>query len=368
MVFKKAVCMKALSFVLMFVLCITLCFSVLVSCNSQKSEEKFTKTFIDYFDTVTTITGYADNEEEFLEVADLVEERLWEYHKLYDAYHSKADPGMEQLYAGVTNVKDINALVDGQHQLCKVDEKLIELLLFSKEMYELTNGETNVAMGSVLSLWHDEREKAERYPQSAALPDADALTDAYLHTDINDIVIDEENCTVFLRDPKMLLDVGAIAKGYATEMIALELEEMGVSGYGLSVGGNVRLIGAKPNGEKWNVGIENPFDPYADYVENLKVADMSVVTSGSYQRYYVVNGQRYHHIIDKDTLYPADYFASVSVITENSGLADALSTALFSMPLENGKELIESLEGVEAIWVLTDNTKILSSGISNFKH
>ena len=165
----------------------------------------------------------------------------------------------------------------------------------------------------------------------------------------------------------MLLDVGAVAKGYATEMIARELKEMGVSGYGLSVGGNVRLIGTKPGGEKWNVGIENPNDAYGGYVENLSVADVSVVTSGSYQRYYVVDGAIYHHIIDKDTLYPSDYFASVSIITENSALADALSTALFSMPIENGRALINGIENTEAIWGYKDGTVVSSDGLSRFK-
>ena len=353
---------------LSFALCISLVFCSFVSCESGKSKEKFTKTLAgNYFDTDTTITGYSESEKEFTKIADLVEERLWEYHKLYDAYHSKTDPGLEKLYAGITNIKDINALVDGQHVVQKVDKKLIDLLLYCKEIYELTDGETNVAMGSVLSLWHNERDKAKENPSEAALPNAQALVNAYKHTSIDDLIINEEESTVFLNDPEMLLDVGAVAKGYATEMIALELEAMGVSGYGLSVGGNVRLIGSKPGGEKWKVGIQNPFNTYADYVDTIRVSSTSVVTSGTYQRFYVVNGLSYHHIIDKDTLYPSVYFASVSVITKNSALADALSTALFSMSLESGKTLVEGLDGVEVIWVLNDGEVVSSSGIQNLK-
>ena len=355
--------MRSISFLLLFSMLVC-CLS---SCKTEKRKEKFTKTLLDYFDTVTTITGYADNKGEFDKVVKLVEDRLWEYHKLYDAYHSKNDSGLADLYAGVTNIKDINALVNGQHVVCKVDQKLIDLLLYCKEIYALTGGETNVAMGSVLKLWHDERENASVNSSLASLPKEESLLAASMHADINDIIINEDEGTVFLADPEMLLDVGAVAKGYATEMIARELKEMGVSGYGLSVGGNVRLIGTKPGGEKWNVGIENPNDAYGGYVENLSVADVSVVTSGSYQRYYVVDGAIYHHIIDKDTLYPSDYFASVSIITENSALADALSTALFSMPIENGRALINGIENTEAIWVYKDGTVVSSDGLSRFK-
>ena len=358
--------MKAFIRFVSFFLVFSMLVCGLASCKAQKSKEKFTKTLLDYFDTVTTVTGYADSKEEFDEVVELIEERLWEYHKLYDAYHSKNDKGLEDLYAGVTNIKDINAVVDGQHTVCNVDKKLVDMLLYCKEIYTLTSGETNVAMGSVLSLWHNEREKWEN-SQPASLPDEVALVEAAKHTDINDIVIDEAAGTVFLADPEMLLDVGAVAKGYATEMIALELEKMGISGYGLSVGGNVRLIGSKPGGENWNIGIENPFDAYGGYVENISVSDVAVVTSGSYQRYYVVNGIKYHHIIDKDTLHPSEYFESVTIVTKNSALADALSTALFSMSLESGKALIEEIDGAEALWVQKDGSTISSSGFSRLK-
>ena len=206
--------MRSISFLLLFSMLVC-CLS---SCKTEKRKEKFTKTLLDYFDTVTTITGYADNKGEFDKVVKLVEDRLWEYHKLYDAYHSKNDSGLAELYAGVTNIKDINALVDGQHVVCKVDQKLIDLLLYCKEIYALTGGETNVAMGSVLKLWHDERENASVNSSLASLPKEESLLAASMHADINDIVINEQERTVFLADPEMLLDVGAVAKGYATEM------------------------------------------------------------------------------------------------------------------------------------------------------
>lgn len=364
--YERELTVKILTRFAALVACVSLLILSLASCKVEKSKEKFTKTYYKYFDTITTVTGYAENEEAFLKANELIESRLSEYHKLYDAYNSKNDAGYEKNYAGVTNIKDINALVDGKHEVCRVDRRLIDLLLYCKEIYELTGGETNVAMGSVLRLWHDERSLALKNPDAARLPDADRLQAAASHTNIENLVIDEENNTVFISDPDMTLDVGAVAKGYATEMIARELEAEGYEGYALSVGGNVRTIGSKPGGKKWSVGIENPESEFLPYVETVNIAGESVVTSGSYQRYYTVAGVRYNHIIDKDTLYPSQYFDSVSVITKNSALADALSTALFSMPLEEGMALIDRIDGAEAVWISKSGEKHVSKGFSAY--
>lgn len=357
--------MKHILRVVSLLLVLTAIFTLLASCKQAKGKEKFTRTYIEYFDTVTTVIGYAESKSEFLEVAEFIEDRLLEYHKLYDAYHSATDDGYEEEYSGITTIKDINALVGGEHLVRKVDRKTIDLLLFAKEMYGVTGGETNVAMGSVLKLWHDKREMASRNPSEASLPEYEALRAAASHMDINGIIIDEEESTVFLSDPNMILDVGAVAKGYAVEMIARELTDMGVSGYAISAGGNVRLIGSKPGDENWSIGIENP-DLFSSYIETLSLSDKSVVTSGSYQRYYTVGNKAYHHIIDKDTLFPSVYFQSVSVITENSAMADALSTALFCMSLKEGMALVEGLEDVEAVWLSADGVKTVSSGISSY--
>ena len=190
----------------------------------------------------------------------------------------------------------------------------------------------------------------------------DKLTEASAHTDIDCLVIDEISSTVTLTDPEMTLDVGAIAKGYATEMIAKALEAKGVNGYVLNVGGNVRVLGAKPSGEPFTVGIENPSDGDEPYLAYLSMSGGSLVTSGSYQRYYIVDGKRYHHIIDKDTLMPAEGFVSVSVLTPHSGMGDALSTALFCMSLEDGMSLIASLPDTEAQWLLPNGTIYTSDG------
>jgi len=165
----------------------------------------------------------------------------------------------------------------------------------------------------------------------------------------------------------MTLDVGAIAKGYAVEETAKWMKEQGIEGYILNVGGNVRIIGARPDGKGWTVGIENPeTDSENGYIVYLSFNDMSLVTSGSYQRFYVVDGKSYHHIINPDTLYPAENFLSVSVLCESSAMADALSTALFSMTLDEGKNLIEKMENTEVLWVLPDGKQEMTKGFKNY--
>ncbi|MBE6634682.1 MAG: FAD:protein FMN transferase [Ruminococcaceae bacterium] len=333
---KKIFCKIIFSLVLL-----SLLLSVF-GCNEQISKQKFSKVYFDHFDTVTTVVGYENSKEEFNSVAALVNTRLYEYHKLYDIYNS---------YSTITNLCDINSAA-GKEPL-KVDKRIIDMLLYAKEAYEMTGGETNIAMGSILSLWHEKREQGSQDPDNASLPTDQELRAAAAHTDISALQIDENASTVLITDPDMRLDVGAVAKGYATEMIARELESMGKHGYVLNVGGNIRIVGTKPGGEPWRVAVENPGIPGSsyEYVRELSLSSGAMVTSGSYQRYYVVDGKRYHHIIDKDTLYPSEYFLSVSVICDNSALADVLSTALFSMPYEEGIALVSSIDSAEALWV-----------------
>lgn len=313
--------------------------STLTSCTKTSDEKKkFTESFIDYFDTVATVTGFEKDVESFDKVADDVEYMLKGYHELFDIYNS---------YSGVNNIRTINE--NAGVKAVKVDDRIIDLLLFSKEIYDLTKGKTDVTLGAALRLWHNEREKGISAPESAALPDESALNAAGQLRGFQYLQIDAENKTVFITEKGISLDVGAVAKGYATEKIAMQLEARGVTGYALNIGGNIRVIGDKPDGTKWTAAVR---DPDSDgYLMNINLDMKSFVTSGSYQRFYTVNGKRYHHIINPETLYPSDTFSSVSVLTDDSGKADSLSTALFSMTLEEGKMLIASLPDTEAVWV-----------------
>lgn len=314
--------------------------------TGETASKRYEATFLTLFDTVTTIVGYAETEADFTATAQAIHDDLLEYHQLYDIYNE---------YEGMNNLKTVNDHA-GEAPV-SVDRKIIDLLLFSKDLYTRTGGKVNIAMGSVLSLWHDARELGVQYPDEAALPDRDALERAAAHTDINSIQIDEEKDTVFFSDPEVRLDVGAIAKGYAVQQVCGSAP----AGLLISVGGNVCATGPKPEtGQPWVVGIQNPDAP-EEYLHTIYVEDFSVVTSGDYQRYFTVDGVAYHHIIDPDTLFPADYWRSVTILCPDSGLADALSTALFTLPRQEGQALLDAF-GAQAMWVRPDGSILYSPG------
>jgi len=304
-------------------------------------QQRYQASFLTLFDTVTTVIGYADSEEDFRAQTQEIHDRLLEYHQLFDIYES---------YDGISNLKTVND--NAGIAPVEVDERIISLLTACREIYDKTGGQVNVAMGSVLQLWHDARTLAIDDPERAALPDETALHSAAEHTGFDTVVIDEAASTVFLADSAQSLDVGAIAKGWALEQVCKTLPE----GLLISVGGNVRATGPRPtDGSPWIVGVQSPDGEANDYLHTVYNSGGSAVSSGDYQRYFTVDGQRYHHIIDPDTLYPASYWRAVTILCTDSGLADALSTALFTLPLEEGKALAESC-GAEAMWMAADGT------------
>ncbi len=309
------------------------------------------KSYFTYFDTVSYVYSYAgDSAEQFDERSAEVSDILGEYHRLFDIYHE---------YSGVNNLCTLNLNAGGEP--IEVDEKLIDFLLYARELYQATDGEMNVMMGAVLRIWHDLRDAASDDPGAARLPTEEELSTAAEHTDFSLLEIDEDARTVRIADPAASIDVGALGKGYATEMAARALEAEGVSSYVLNVGGNIRIIGTKPDGTGWVTGVKDPRNT-SEFAIKLRLADTSCVTSGVYERYYTVDGVRYHHIIDKDTLFPAEYFSSLTVITKNSALADALSTALFCMPYDDGAALAEKL-GVDVLWIFPDGEMKYTPGI-----
>ena len=314
--------------------------------GAQETQPKqYTATFLTLFDTVTTVIGRADSQEAFEKTAQAVHDQLLVYHQLFDIYND---------YDGISNLKTVND--QAGIAPVKVDSRIIQLLQDCKRYYDATGGRVNVAMGSVLQLWHEARSDGIDDPANACLPDTDALAEAAKHTDIHNIVIDEAASTVFLSDPDMRLDVGAIAKGWAAQQVVKESPK----GLLISVGGNVCATGAKDStGTPWVVGIQNPDG--GDYLHTIYVTEGSVVTSGDYQRAYLVDGRVYHHIIDPDTLYPSTYWRSVTVICDDSALADALSTALFLLPQEEGQQLLNQLNA-EAMWVNAQGERFYSPG------
>ena len=310
--------------------------------------KQYTATFLTLFDTVTTVIGRAQSEEAFQEQAQAVHDDLLVYHQLFDIYND---------YEGLNNLKTVND--NAGVAPVAVDREIIELLLDCRDYYDLTDGRVNVAMGSVLRLWHEARSDGLDDPLNAYLPEQEALLEAAKHCSLDAVVIDETACTVYLTDPDTRLDVGAVAKGWAAQRVSEKAPE----GLLISVGGNVCATGPKDDaGTPWVIGVQNPDG--GEYLHTVYHSFGSVVTSGDYQRAYAVDGVVYHHIIDPDTLYPGTYWRSVTIVCDDSGLADCLSTALFLLPLEEGQALLDQTDA-EAMWVNSAGEEFLSPGFED---
>lgn len=333
--------------------------------GTQKALEKFSYGFVGTFDTVITITAYAENQAQFDDWMHLAEERFTQLHQLYDQFND---------YPNVHNIKTINDMA-GKKSV-QVDPRIIGMLKRSIELYEQTGSKVNVAMGAVLKLWSEARDQ-----MPPRLPDQTQLVAAAQHMDIRKIVIDEQASTVFLDDPQMSLDVGAVAKGYATALIAQELEAAGAQHVLINSGSSSLTLVGRPSGrDNWVIGIRNPLSvlpdpddppgpPPKDVPENialLKLHDKSISTSGDYQRFVSVDGHTYHHLIDPATLYPAQYFRSVTVVADDGTDADFLSSALFLLPYEESRALAQRLGNIEAMWVFSDMRIEMTEGLRDW--
>ena len=316
-------------------------------CASLQPQTQYTATFLELFDTVTTILGFSHSREDFEQQAQQLRDQLYRYHQLFDIYND---------YEGIHNIKTINDLAGISP--VEVDPAIIQLLLDCKQYYEVTGGKVNVAMGGVLKLWHEARADGIRDPRQATLPDPEALAQAAAHSTFDSVLIDEAASTVFITDPAVSLDVGAIAKGWATQRVA----ESAPRGMLISVGGNVCATGPKKGDNPWVIGIQNPDG--GDYLHTLYISGGAVVTSGDYQRTYVVDGKAYHHIIDPETRMPGTLWRSVTVVCQDSALADALSTALFLLPLAEGQALAEKWDA-QVLWLDPEGREFMTPGFES---
>ncbi|MBN2049660.1 MAG: FAD:protein FMN transferase, partial [Spirochaetales bacterium] len=224
----------------------------------------------------------------------------------------------------------------------------------------MSSGGFDPSVGPLVKLWGVGTENA-RIPRPEEIETALALTD------YRRVQTDPENRGVLLADRGMALDLGGIAKGYAADEAAKILVNHGVTGATVNLGGNVLTLGEKPDGSPWKIGIQDPASGRGDYVAILQVKDLSVVTSGPYERFFIgPDGKRYHHILSGETGYPVEsVIISVTILARDSMTADALSTAVFVLGLGKGMELIESLEGIEGMFITQEQAVYASSGLLN---
>ena len=324
-------------------LILTVLILTLVLTGCSKQPEKFQTTFSDAFDTITVVTLFCTSEKQFDNYVEIIHDEMMRLHRLFDIYND---------YDGINNVKKINDFAGKEPVECAPE--IIELLSEGVTAYKASGGTVNVALGSVLRIWHDARDIASENPDQAKAPDYEDLLRAYGHTDIEKLIIDAENKTVYLEDPEMSLDVGAFAKGWAVERAVQLAREKGLKSGVISAGGNVAVVGIPLDGrDSWSIGIQSPDgNGLFDAVAGL---DIAAVTSGDYERFFIADGVSYHHIINPETLFPADRYRSVTVLHEDSGIAEMLSTPIFILPEKEGEALAEKYSA-EVLWIYADGT------------
>jgi len=322
------------------------------STDPNPTYERFQAQWLGLFDTLIIFIGYAESEEEFSRYADIVFDRLETLHRYYDIYNA---------YENVNNLYTINA--NAGIEPVQVGDEIISLLLRSKEAYNLTYGITNIAMGPVLRIWHEYRAQGLANPQNAALPPMDSLLLAGDFAGISGIVIDTEKSTVFLAESGMSIDVGSIAKGYAAQQAIQAAIEAGAANVLLSAGGHIVTRGIPYGRDLWNVGIQNPDRTHGApaVIDSILMTNATVSISGGYLRYYEVDGQFFGHIIDPATLLPAYRYQMVAAYHPVSWMADIVSTALFILPIEEGKELAAKT-GSQALWMDFDGNFVATQG------
>ena len=287
-----------------------------------------------YLDTVITLTAYVDD------VAVLNE--------------ALADCGRyEALLSRTMEGSDVWRINHAQGQPVQASADTIEILKTARQVSELSGGAFDATIAPVSTLW-------DFTSGAAVLPDADALAEAAGRVDYTRVRIEGDTVTL---PAGMMIDLGGIAKGYIADAVKQSLARQGVGSAILSFGGNIVAIGAKPDGTPWRVGVQDIDRPTGESMLVTRNVDASTVTSGIYERGFELDGVWYHHILDPRTGWPVqNELASVTILSESSMWGDALATAAFVLGREAGLELIESLEGIEAIFISRDRSVACTSG------
>ncbi len=306
-----------------------------ISGNLRAAEDSVSNTGF-YLDTVISITAYGTTDETVLDNCfSLIAE--------YESMLSRTIEG-----------SDIWKVNHGEGQSVTVSEETAELIELALYYSELSGGAFDITLAPYSILWDFQN-------NTGNIPSDEEIAEAGAHTGLEKLHVDGE--TVTMEDPEGGIDLGAIAKGYIADRVKELLLSEGITSALINLGGNVLTVGEKPDGSQWKIGIRKPFSDASDLSAVVAVKDMSVVTSGTYERYFEADGVVYHHILDPDTGYPVQNgLQSVSILSGLSADGDALSTACFVMGLTEGMELIESLDGIEAMFITDDGKLHYSSG------
>ncbi len=237
-----------------------------------------------------------------------------------------------------------------------VSEDTLNVVKKGLEYSAISNGALDITVGPLVKLWGIGTDFAK-------VPSEEEIKTAQGLINYNDVVIDEAKKTIYLKNPNMMIDLGAIAKGYAADEVVKILEDSGVKSAIVNLGGNIFALGNKVDGSDWKVGVQNPEKDGESTIGYVTVSNKSIVTSGVYERYFEEDGKKYHHILSPETGYPYENeILGVSILSDKSIDGDSLSTTLFALGVEKGLELIEATDGVDAIFVTRDHKLYMTEG------
>lgn len=325
-----------------------LCFCSLSGCG--KNAQPLSKTDF-YFDTVITITLYDDGQFTAKRTDDLFE-NCFALCETYENMLSRTKEG-----------SDIWNLNHAHGNPVEVNPETAALLQKALSYCEATNGAVDITIAPLSSLWNFSSDSLTYENTPDRLPSDKQIKDLLTHVDYRNIRID--GSTVTLLDPCAAVDLGCIAKGYIADRLKAYLKEQGVHNAIINLGGNVLTVGGRPDGSAFRLGIQKPFDQNGSPIAVLAVTDASLVSSGVYERYFELDGTRYHHLLNTKTGMPEhNGLASVTILSDSSADGDILSTSCFLLGLEDGMAYAESLPGIEAVFITEDHKLYPTSGLS----
>lgn len=293
-------------------------------------------------DTVMTVTLYDSNDEE---VFDDIFKKLEEIEEKMSATIKTSELNLINDNAGVEAVK--------------VSDDVYYVLKEAKEHAIISNGAYEPTIGPLVKLWNIQAGEKER----DWIPSEFEIEEAKKLVSYDKLELLEDNM-VFLREKGMRLDLGGIVKGYAADEVSKILREKGIEKAMIDLGGNIFAHGSRINNEPWRIGVQNPFELTGEHLGVMKIENQSIVTSGDYERFFELEGRKYHHIISRETGYPSENeITGVTIVSDRSIDGDALSTALFVMGIDRSMKLLKELEGVDAVFVTKDKNIYISDGI-----
>jgi len=273
----------------------------------------------------------------------------------------------QRIEAGVKEIRRIEALLttfSDQSETNKINEnaglrpvvvsqEIIDLIMRARRISEVTQGAFDITYGSVdKSLWNFDM-------HMTALPDKKAAKKSVRLINYKNIEVDSANNTVYLTEKGMRIGFGGIGKGYAAEMAKSVMKRLGVESGVVNASGDLTAWGTQPNGIPWTIGIANP-NLAREIFSYMNITDMAVATSGNYEKYVVIDGKRYSHTIDPKTGLPVSGIKSVTIISSNAEVADAMATPVTIMGVKAGLHMINQIKNIEAI-IVTDDDKLYAS-------